>query len=244
MLIIEDSDEDGVYSATIDNTEIKIVVNSNTVSVDSPGYSGTVLRNSPQSFCLDLLNPAYGFDEIVADAQNSPPFNLELKGATNSSYFDAEFTILLNDIDVNPISAQGQIRYISGNNQWIDQDYIFEGGAVILKQGSNSTIRSQPFFRIDDKNIELCLFNINTDASISGNGAVVVNVFGTEGKKYEYRNVENTTITVHSLYTEAWYNYFSKCGGNPETDNGKITVSFPGRNVSIITSDVHVILPK
>ncbi len=238
LLKIEDSAQSGTYTAKIDSDTITVFVDSAEVQVDGE----TVLSNPPKSFCLDLLNPTYGFNEVVA--KQSSQFDLYLSGMTDANYFDVGYTILLDDIDVDPIYTQGQICYKSGNNQWIDQDYIFEGGAVILNQGSNSTIRSQPFFNINEKDIELCLFNITSiDSSIGGNGATVVNVFGTEGKEYEYRDVGTTIITVNSTCPEAWYEYFSKYG-NPVRNNGNITATFTSRNVSITTSDVDIVLPK
>lgn len=242
ILKIEDSTQPGNYYAKIGTDTMTVSVNSASVQVDGE----TVLNNPPKSLCLDLLNPSYGFNKVVAN--QSSQFNLSLSGMTDANYFDVGYTILLDDINVDPIYSQGQICYKSGNNQWIDQDYIFENGAVILEQGSNSTIRSQPFFKIDNdkKNLEMCLFNITGEQdSIGGNGAVVVNVFGTEGKEYEYRNVGTTTIKITTNYTEAWEDYFKRNGVTPTKDPNKwVEATFSNRNVSITTSDVDIVLPK
>ncbi|WP_367343744.1 hypothetical protein [Methanomethylovorans sp.] len=256
-LKIKDSGQLGTYNATINNADkIEVTISDTQVNVKTTDsyelelYSETVLTGSliPKSFCLDLLNPSYGFNEVVT--QQSSPFNLRVNGITDTNYFDIGYTILLDGINVNPISAQGQICYKSGNNQWIDQNYIFENGAVILKQGSNSTIRSQPFFKINsaEQSLEMCLFNITgKQDSIGGNGVVVVNVFGTEGRKYEYRNVETTTLAVTSDYTEAWEDYLERNGAtiDPNAPSGTVIGYFNnGWNVSITTSDVDIVLLK
>ncbi|WP_321416623.1 hypothetical protein [uncultured Methanomethylovorans sp.] len=254
MLKITDSAK-GTYIAEIGSDKVEINVDSSgatvTTTIDGSITNYTILGSeslgseSNDFFCFDLLDPAYGFNEVVS--KQSPEFNLRLSGMNNANRFDVGYTILLsNDPNSRSFSSDGQLSYKASNNQWIDQDYIFENGAVILNQGSNSTIKSQPFFNIDEKGIELCLFNITSeDASVGGNGAAVVNVFGTEGKEYEYRDVGTTTIKIASNYTEAWEDYFKRKGVIPTKDPNKwVKATFSNRNVSITTSDVDIVLPK
>lgn len=240
----------GTYTARIGSDQVEINVYSSGVTVittiDGSITYYTILGSSSNNFfCFDLLDPEYGFNEVVS--KQSPGFNLILSGMNNANRFDVGYTILLsNDPNPKSFSSDGQLCYKASNNQWIDQNYIFENGAVIIDQGSNSTIRSQPFFNINEKGIELCLFNITSnDASVGGNGATVVNVFGTEGKEYEYRNVGTTTIKITTNYTEAWEDYFKRNGATPTKDPNKwVEATFSNRNVSITTSDVDIVLPK
>lgn len=205
-----------------------------------------VLPASSSGYSLDLLDPVYGFDDIINDKTSE--FDLSFSLIDGNDYFDVGyFATSTTTTTPSAISSEGQLCYKSSNNQWIEQDYIFENGAVILNQGSNSTIKSQPFFNIDEKDIELCLFDItSTDTSIGGNGIAVVNVFGTEGNEYKYRDVGATTITITSNYTEAWEDYFKRKGADSlnKDPNKWVSATFSSRNVSITTSDVDIVLPK
>lgn len=253
ILKITDSTQTGTYTARIDSDQVEINIYSSgatvTTTIDGSITYYTILGSSSNDFfCFDLLDPAYGFNEVIS--KQSPGFNLILSGMNNANRFDVGYTILLsNDPNPQSFSSDGQLCYKASNNQWIDQDYIFENGAVILDQGSNSTIRSQPFFNIDESDIELCLFNITSpDMSVGGNGAAIVNVFGSGGEGYDYMNVNEIKITVTTSYPEAWYNYLNRRIQSVDymepLAGNTVTAHFYNRDVSITTSDVDIVLPK
>lgn len=248
ILKITDPTIDMNYIARVGSDSITASISSSEVKISSSKISDQIEidLNGHDNVSLDLLDPAYGFSDVI-DSQSSD-FELSFSGMSKINYFDVGYCkTLTTSITPPTISSDGQLCYKSSNNQWIEQDYIFENGAVILNQGSNSTIKSQPFFNIDGKDIELCLFNItSTDASIGGNGVAVVNVFGSEGDEYEYRDVEVTTIKITSNYTEAWEDYFKRKGADSlnKDSNKWVKATFSNRNVSITTSDVDIVLPK
>jgi hypothetical protein len=221
-------------------------------------FNETVLRshysnntNTAHLLNLDLLNPSYRFTDVISDA--SSPFNLTFVVGKNSITVTGSFHIkydMLLDSQNEPISISsncGYLRYTASNNQWIDQEYIFENGAIILKQGENSTMRSNPFFDYDGNKVTLLLYNITGDRkSVGGNGVSIVNVLLGDENKIEYRNVSNFSIIMDTEYKEAWTNYFMMNDANVTSQNGSLNITFNnylnGTDIDIIENDIEVML--
>lgn len=71
----------------------------------------------------------------------------------------------------------GSLSYRSSNNYWVDQTWIYQGGAIFLSQGGNATVRVGPSVsarRTIEDNIDLTVAPISLDGSdtIAGSGPV------------------------------------------------------------------------
>ncbi|TQD29536.1 hypothetical protein [Methanolobus vulcani] len=243
-----------VFVTTLKNGTIVF----NETVLNNSYYNVTTHPNTVNLLNLDLLNPRYQFSEILSET--SRPFNLTFvvginyitatgqKNPPKTGRFHIKYDMLLDPFDINISSKCGYLRYTASNNQWLDQEYIFENGAVILKQGGNSTMRSNPFFDYNNNKVTLLLYNITGDRkSVGGNGVSIVNVLLGDENKIEYRNVSNFSIVMNTEYEEAWVNYFQMQGANVTSQNESLNIAFNknrynnSSDITIIMNDINVI---
>jgi len=105
----------------------------------------------------------------------------------------------------------GTIQYTSSNSYFIQQSYIFENGALILKQSKNDLMISTPLFSVTDTDdldfqiIQLIGFGDRTSAS--GYGTYPIQARYSNSEKYTIYNVKN--ITIYTNYKISWQNYIN-----------------------------------
>jgi hypothetical protein len=206
-------------------------------------------QNPNQDFIFDLLNPVFGFSDSLENSD--VPFSLELEGSffveydknppyetyeTGSTYYES----------IN--KSTGSFKYSSSNNFWIDQDFVFENGAVILQQstGNESLIRSKPFITLDEDGfLYIGIFHIvGTADSVSGNGVTTVNLHVEKHEEQVYPSVRETTIRISSDYPDAWQKYLVQFDSQARIDNNGIVVAtFDDKSVKISITDVTIVLP-
>lgn len=169
---------------------------------------------------------------------------------SNNSFINISINgINRNDNDHNFLSIPvGTLKYKSANNFWLDQDLIFENGAVILSQSSikDSIFRSDPYFYLDGNILNIHIFRIvGIDNSISGNGITTINVQVENQEETLYPDVETTNIEINSEYADAWQKYLQKLTSFPSlSNNGKnIQIKFNNKSVRVITTRLLVSLP-
>lgn len=220
-------------------------------------YVSTPLVRTEDYFALDLLDPVYGFKDILEDAET--PFSLWLEGSYFIEYeklppYTYDEIVYVDDKFIS--IPTGSFSYSSSNNFWIDQDYIFENGAVILKQStSNETLfRSKPFISLDEdgKLLNMQIFNIvGVDDSMSGNGVSTVNLQVEQHEEQVYPYVENITLEIDSEYSDAWKKYMDSMNEtvnntlnySSEINGSMLRTSFYNKSVKISMTDVKVIIP-
>jgi hypothetical protein len=128
------------WSSSVNSTIMK--ENDLTITVvknGKPTLSNWIIKRNLQAnthYTIDLLDPAYGLDGSF-DYDN---FNLI---AQNSSYPWISTTYPLsygyNETSfISPPQRIGSLEYISNNNYWIQQDYIYQDGGVFLFQPGES----------------------------------------------------------------------------------------------------------
>jgi hypothetical protein len=104
----------------------------------------------------------------------------------------------------------GIIRYSSDNAYYLDQDYLFEAGAVILSQNSGSSMFTKPMFSIrydTSINISFTIINVSTigdKREIGGYGTYPIQT------EFSYatpsRCIYNLkSLTIETQYQSAWY---------------------------------------
>ncbi len=224
-----------------DSNNISICINSTggvVVKTVKNGYTDfesvvdtTVLGNS---FSMDVLNSAYNFSEVLENA--NVPYSLELTGPFYIKYDCTE--------DYMNMST-GYFKYRASNNFWIDQELVYENGAVILRQGPDSIIRSLPFMTNDDTELDLCIFDIigGKKKSVSGNGASTVNVKVENRSEYRYGNVLNTTVTITSKSPQAWETHLLGMTNIVSRNNNTVIAWINNKEVIITTSNIKIDIP-
>ena len=185
-------------------------------------------------FSMDVLNSAYRFPEVLENAD--VPYSLELTGP---------FYIKYNCTENYMNMSTGYFKYRASNNFWIDQELVYENGAVILRQGPDSIIRSLPFMTNDDTELDLCIFDIigGKKKSVSGNGASTVNIKVENRSEYRYGNVQNTTVTITSKSPQAWETHLLGMTNIVSRNNNTVIAWINNKEVIITTSNIKIDIP-
>ena len=158
-------------------------------------------------------------------------------------------------------TALNTLKYSSSNAYFLDQEYIFEAGAIILSQYQGDTMVIKPSFSIDNNKTDDFKFNISID---------LVNIIPVEDENYisgygiypiktQYESVDEFTINqisnllIQTEFPDSWErflnNSFKQAGLKYSNDlydihnetfyfeknGGQIKVIFGGRG-----SDVRV----
>ena len=236
----------GTYTAEFDSNnnisviidpfgDVRVVTIENTVELFNYTVTTTKLGNR-NFFSLDILNPAYHFSTVLENT--SAPFSLTLYGPFHVKYERLASKNLLMNL------STGYFKYTSSNNFWLDQELIFENGAVILEQGGEYQVRSQPFLTVDEKRLNLYVYNITgVKKSVSGNGPSTVNIQVENRKEYQYPFVGNTSVAITSNTPKAWEMYLSGRGKNTNSSGNMVDTWFENKTVMITTSDVIINIP-
>ncbi len=103
------------------------------------------------------------------------------------------------------------IIFSSQNTYYVNQQYIYEGGAMILDQHPSSVMYGMPSIMVTDYNfcLNLTIINISRvsgNDAVSGFGMYPIYTSVKENKVGVYSVFENVTnITIRSSYPHAWY---------------------------------------
>ncbi|WP_321430975.1 hypothetical protein [uncultured Methanolobus sp.] len=212
-------------------------------------YVATPTVGTDEYFTFDALGPVYGFSDMLEDVNK--PFTLMLEGSFLIEYEKLppyEYSEIRYTKDKTMNFTTGSFKYSSSNNFWIDQDYIFENGAVILQQSTSneSLVRSRPFITVDNETrlLNIQTFNVVGVAdSMGGNGISTINIQVEDHEEKTYPSVDETNLTICSEYPSAWYNYLSTQGDVEMLDDGLVRASFYNMSVRISSSDVTITIP-
>jgi len=121
--------------------------------------------------------------------------------------------------DTNTYSYSfGTIKYSSKNSYFLDQSYIYEGGAIIMDQIKGNIMAICPSFSVE---LDPYTYEINISCNIANISRVKektsVSGYGTYPLKTEFSNslppviitgVNN--LTINTKYPNAWENFFNR----------------------------------
>jgi len=154
--------------------------------------------------------------------------------------------------------AYGSIAYSSENTEYIDQTFLYECGAVIVRQSDGQLMTTGPGLLLYNMSgaikMSMTLISIYSDgSSYTGTGTVGVQCRLVSEKVSDtktWSNGESIRINVTSVAYHAWYDYFmeavpdSGIGQSQFTvseDSGTKTTTLTLRNVVQLTTE-YVIL--
>jgi len=140
----------------------------------------------------------------------------------------------------------GTVSYDSQNRYYVDQNFVYEGGALILSQGERSSMMLYPSIRFsrasaNEYNVSMHIVEIDKSRYahpdvISSNTGCFLRLTGREFKTlYDSDNVTSFTLTVNTDNPEAWYLYLNETMEDariknydlePPTDNS-VSLTFP-----------------
>ncbi|NPE28715.1 hypothetical protein HNV12_12255 [Methanococcoides sp. SA1] len=194
------------------------------------------------SFGMDLLNPGQSeFGILLNNTSNNQsekvPFSLTFNGSFQLTCSQKNETLNI---------STGYFKFRASNNYWIDQEFIFENGAVILKQGRNAQVRSGPFMSLENNGslLHICTFNVTgKESSLSGNGNAIVTIQTIGKEEYLYTNVSNTRIAIRSEQNDAWNEFLMTIANETSCEEGIMHASFYNKTVKITNKQINVKIP-
>jgi hypothetical protein len=176
-------------------------------------FNQTIASDIPpqEKFIVNLLNSDYKFSTEVLPYV-STPYTLLYNGSSNGN-----FTIKCTRFG-NPSSSitqypLGILQYESDNAYFVDQTYIYEGGAVILSQDEGEAVISSPSFSATNNTNHI--FNITVVDIKEILGKSSVSGYGTYSIRTNYSSCSyhsliagGLIINISTDYTSAWKRYF------------------------------------
>jgi len=175
------------------------------------------------------------------------PYLMSVRAYGKLSILQDDLIISINGTPNKNITV-GTIEYSSYNNYFIDQNFIFESGGMILSQQSGNVMKIKPGFSalfLDDFLIDFTIVNISTignkDRSYVGFGPTSIQ---TEYiKSPDPSSIDNVSyINITTKYPYAWYNFLNTTLINAgftydpdpaDADDKNYTIEIIDNNVSI-----------
>ena len=205
----------------------------------------------------------YAIDiHALSEEENTPISTTITLGSKEMPYLmsvraHGNIEILQNDCDItiqnetnNYIFEPGTIKYSSFNSYYINQDYIYECGALVLNQASGNTTFIKPSFSVgyrtlDNYTIYFKLVNISS----IGNKVRSVHGSGPAPIQTEYEDTDNTyndpnfiknvtALFINTSYTNAWRSFINKTLTKAGLNYGiDYTIDVSGRMVKVMFLD-------
>jgi hypothetical protein len=164
---------------------------------------------------------------------------------------DTSYRVVINDryggVSDNSSST---IQYSSSNAYFLDQSYIYEGGAVVLSQSQGDIILTKPTFSVARENIVNISFTIIKISKVGGKGSI--SGYGTYPIQTEYSSNESkiinnvSDITIYTKYPTAWSLFINGTlingGLEYATDYTMDSSNNAGKVIVIFTNSIPVTL--
>jgi hypothetical protein len=148
----------------------------------------------------------------------------------------------------NKTIPYGTVSYASQNRYYVDQNFIYEGGALILSQGERSSMMLYPsirFSRASANEYNVSIHVVEIDKSmyspsdvISSNTGCSLRITGNEFKplydsdKDSEGNISSFTLTINTDHPDAWYVYLNETRADARI-TGYTTLTQDENNVSL-----------
>ncbi|MEA1966197.1 MAG: hypothetical protein U9N05_02805 [Euryarchaeota archaeon] len=211
---------------------------------------------------VNLLSPCYGFSKVLSDADI--PYNITMMtdGSGSDIRYEIEYYEYNKTIEPYTKTSNGTMVYRSMNRYFLDQQFIYQAGAVFLCQPPNASMRILPDITIEDVGnytwVTIPMVTVGTGANrtpmIGGSGVEELQM----GLKYFNRitfadrnNTERVNIIIEppegdedfrKNYLQEWADYFDatvegtsiRMTSTPPTDG-----SYTNTTISLI-GDIHL----
>ncbi|ATU07427.1 hypothetical protein [Methanohalophilus portucalensis] len=175
------------------------------------------------------LGGNYLFDYVNYDgvAESSQIFEYQTTNrTTNVTYVNNTRIITMNNSEI----SKGTLKMESDYNFMVDQQYIYDSGALILQQKDGVVFKTQPPIQVSNRSGDVGL-SINTillKGDIERRGNDMENLYITANSVETINGyTENVTITKYPTEDtwDLWYNYFREMEDEIQ-DVGPTSVTF------------------
>ena len=130
--------------------------------------------------------------------------------------------------------SAGMIKYSSGNSYYVHQDYVYQGGALILSQPPDDMLIGKPSFVVTDyTDISFVLVNITTTEGksfASGDGTYPIHTEYIASPVVKHIN-NVTNITIYTNYPNSWRIAFESTFKQSDNPFSSDDVSMSGNRV-------------
>ena len=213
---MEEKESDHMYVVADQFAQLNYAINTHMVNQRSNIPISTTITLGSNEMPYLMSVGAYGQLQILQDQ-----FGINVAGLTNCT------------------KNTSIIKYSSFNNYFINQNYIYESGGVILEQDSGNAMHIRPQFSISynqvwNITIKFNIVNISViggkDQSVLGSGPIPIQtefMAGDNDPDESIKNVKYLNITTN--YKNSWYNSINgslrKAGLNIDNSNKNYTLS-------------------
>ncbi len=171
------------------------------------------------SYIVNLLDDGYRFSTRILPFL-STPFTMSFDSSnTNGGAFVMTGSRYDPGGSIGRTIRMGTIEYSSENAYFVDQTYVYEGGAVILTQSQGQAVISAPALSIQNDTtggdpthmVSLGMVDVTGLAgktSVSGYGTYSIKTNYSSMQEQEYI-ASNITITIATKHVAAWYRYLN-----------------------------------
>ncbi|MBX8642448.1 MAG: hypothetical protein KIY10_07725 [Thermoplasmata archaeon] len=169
---------------------------------------------------------------MVLGTPGSAPFASPTNGRVSfsSTSFSASLSYQLKLAHSNVTeyySINGSLSTNVGNQYYTPQTVAYQGGAVILSQGSVAFVQEGPQLSVtkgsNGASITINLISlIGRDFTVSGDGPVSLTstYFSNRSVSFGSGEIGDLNLTIHSSYTEAWAKYLKQSFGKLQNVTG------------------------
>jgi hypothetical protein len=157
-------------------------------------------------------------------AINEGTFNMHILATTPGLNYNSD-SALLN---------LGTVSYMSNNNYFVDQKYVYEGGSIIISQSNYSLMRLTPpiDMEITDSGTNITM-NINAidingpKKSISSNDVEELNLRtnGSDSLYWESILFTDMTMTLETSYPSSWASFLETIANDAGIDSADYSVT-------------------
>lgn len=156
---------------------------------------------------------------------------------------------------IDPITC-GSVSYTSQNRYYVDQDFIYEGGALILSQGERSSMMLYPSicfskastngYNVSIHIVEIDKYKFAPSETVSSNTGCSLRLTGEKFKTLcnssnssNSSNITSFTLIVNTDYPDAWYLYLNQTMEDARIKdyyleesktNGTVSLTFPSKS--------------
>ena len=219
------------------------------------------LKSICDSLTLSGNTNAVVSSPITLGSSGVPLFSSTAKGTISlrSSYADGFNTFnVTNSTDRFERVAYGSIVYESHNTEFVDQEYYYESGGIVVNQGKDYIVSIGPSIIIQNHSGELELSFTLISITSDGNDFTSDGTVGIQCRLVNEKITTTTTwIVLETIYVNitspaysAWYDYWTRIipkndvGSGDydisvDTVQGMVSVEF--RNVLTVNSDYVII---
>ncbi|RLF39532.1 MAG: hypothetical protein DRN21_03460 [Thermoplasmata archaeon] len=243
-LVIETLEDGDTYNATLSDNATTNASVSAVVWQSGIGYqinltitSGVqelfdqpvaVALPSGTSYTINLLNDDYKLSTDILSSI-STPFNVSFAASSPThGHFQMEGNRYVS-ATISYSSEFGTIQYTANNAYFVDQDYIYEGGAVVISQSTGNSLLYPPTISVSNvtKILNMTVIDITGVAGktgVSGYGTYSIRSTFLSSSTYQCYG-DTLTINITTDYPNAWGTYLNNTLGGNGIENAVTTGS-------------------